>query len=127
MDLPNVIEIAHRSVLDRPVDEVVSPANSFGFMDGGLDWAYLQFFRTELLPSHEFPAALFEDLWGTMSVRALAPGQDLEPGGGLCATSLSIFKEGSNSGGHLDSPDRIRRSLLKSMSVKGRIWTSCRK
>jgi hypothetical protein len=37
MDLPNVIEIAHRSVLDRPVDEVVSPANSFGFMDGGLD------------------------------------------------------------------------------------------
>ena len=36
-----------------------------------------------------------------MSVRALAPGQYLEPGGGLCATSLSIFKEGSNSGGHL--------------------------
>jgi O-acetyl-ADP-ribose deacetylase (regulator of RNase III) len=31
MDLPNVIEIAHRSVLDRPVD-----------------WAYLQFFGTEL-------------------------------------------------------------------------------
>jgi O-acetyl-ADP-ribose deacetylase (regulator of RNase III) len=47
-ELPNVVEIAHRSVLDRPVDAVVSPANSFGFMDGGVDWAYLQFFGEEL-------------------------------------------------------------------------------
>lgn len=48
MQLPNVIEVAHRSVLDRPTDAVVSPANSFGFMDGGVDWAYLQFFGTDL-------------------------------------------------------------------------------
>jgi O-acetyl-ADP-ribose deacetylase (regulator of RNase III) len=48
MDLPNVFEVTHRSVLDRPVDAVVSPANSFGFMDGGVDWAYLQFFGEEL-------------------------------------------------------------------------------
>jgi O-acetyl-ADP-ribose deacetylase (regulator of RNase III) len=48
MELPNVIEVAHRSILDRPVDAVVSPANSFGFMDGGVDWAYLQFFGMEL-------------------------------------------------------------------------------
>ena len=48
MQLPNVMEVAHRSVLDRPVDAVVSPANSFGFMDGGVDWAYLQFFGEEL-------------------------------------------------------------------------------
>jgi O-acetyl-ADP-ribose deacetylase (regulator of RNase III) len=48
MELPNVFEVAHRSVLDRPVDAVVSPANSFGFMDGGVDWAYLQFFGAEL-------------------------------------------------------------------------------
>jgi O-acetyl-ADP-ribose deacetylase (regulator of RNase III) len=48
MELPNVIEVAHRSVLDRPADAVVSPANSFGFMDGGIDWAYLQFFGAEL-------------------------------------------------------------------------------
>jgi O-acetyl-ADP-ribose deacetylase (regulator of RNase III) len=48
MELPNVMEVAHRSVLDRPVDAVVSPANSFGFMDGGVDWAYLQFFGMEL-------------------------------------------------------------------------------
>jgi O-acetyl-ADP-ribose deacetylase (regulator of RNase III) len=48
MQLPNVLEVAHRSVLDRPADAVVSPANSFGFMDGGVDWAYLQFFGAEL-------------------------------------------------------------------------------
>jgi hypothetical protein len=48
MDLPNVFEVAHRSVLDRAVDAVESPANSFGFMDGGVDWAYLQFFGAEL-------------------------------------------------------------------------------
>ncbi len=48
MQLPNVIEVAHRSVLDRPVDAVVSPANSFGFMDGGVDWAYLRFFGDQL-------------------------------------------------------------------------------
>jgi O-acetyl-ADP-ribose deacetylase (regulator of RNase III) len=48
MELPNVIEVAHRSVLDRPTDAVVSPANSFGFMDGGVDWAYLQFFGEQL-------------------------------------------------------------------------------
>ena len=48
MELPNVMEVAHRSVLDRPTDAVVSPANSFGFMDGGVDWAYLQFFGEQL-------------------------------------------------------------------------------
>jgi O-acetyl-ADP-ribose deacetylase (regulator of RNase III) len=48
MQLPNVVEVAHRSVLERPADSVVSPANSFGFMDGGVDWAYLQFFGAEL-------------------------------------------------------------------------------
>jgi O-acetyl-ADP-ribose deacetylase (regulator of RNase III) len=48
MELPNVIEVAHRSVVGCPTDAVVSPANSFGFMDGGIDWAYQQFFGTEL-------------------------------------------------------------------------------
>ena len=48
MELPNVMEVAHRSVLDRPTAAVVSPANSFGFMDGGVDWAYLQFFGGQL-------------------------------------------------------------------------------
>jgi O-acetyl-ADP-ribose deacetylase (regulator of RNase III) len=48
MELPNVVEVAQRSVIDRPADAVVSPANSFGFMEGGVDWTYLQFFGPEL-------------------------------------------------------------------------------
>lgn len=38
-DLPGVV--VHRgSILDLDVDAVVSPANSFGFMDGGIDHLY---------------------------------------------------------------------------------------
>ncbi len=38
-DLPGV-ELCDGSILDLEVDAVVSPANSFGFMDGGIDLAY---------------------------------------------------------------------------------------
>ena len=34
------VEVYHGSILDLAVDAVVSPANSFGFMDGGIDLAY---------------------------------------------------------------------------------------
>lgn len=42
------IEIHEGSIFDLSVDAVVSPGNSFGFMDGGIDAAYLQFFGQEL-------------------------------------------------------------------------------
>lgn len=32
------------NILDQDVEAVVSPANSFGFMDGGIDYAYSMFF-----------------------------------------------------------------------------------
>lgn len=38
-ELPNV-EIYHGSILDLSVDAIVSPANSYGFMDGGIDLLY---------------------------------------------------------------------------------------
>jgi O-acetyl-ADP-ribose deacetylase (regulator of RNase III) len=38
-DLPNVT-IHHGSIFEVPCDAVVSPANSFGFMDGGIDMLY---------------------------------------------------------------------------------------
>lgn len=37
--LPNV-EIYHGSILELSVDAIVSPANSYGFMDGGIDLLY---------------------------------------------------------------------------------------
>lgn len=42
-DLDNVF-IYKGSILDVSCDAVVSPANSFGFMDGGIDLIYSQFF-----------------------------------------------------------------------------------
>lgn len=42
-DLPDVT-IHHGSIFDLRVDAVVSPANSFGFMDGGIDALYSQRF-----------------------------------------------------------------------------------
>lgn len=42
-DLDNV-SVYKGSILDVSCDAVVSPANSFGFMDGGIDLIYSQFF-----------------------------------------------------------------------------------
>ncbi len=42
-DLENVV-IHHGSILEVACDVVVSPANSFGFMDGGIDLAYGEHF-----------------------------------------------------------------------------------
>jgi O-acetyl-ADP-ribose deacetylase (regulator of RNase III) len=38
------VSIEEGSILDHPADAVVSPANSFGFMDGGIDAVYLDAF-----------------------------------------------------------------------------------
>lgn len=46
-DLPNV-EVFHGSILDLSVDAVVSPANSYGFMDGGIDLLYSHRFGWEV-------------------------------------------------------------------------------
>jgi O-acetyl-ADP-ribose deacetylase (regulator of RNase III) len=40
----SIVEVFEGSILDLTVDAVVSPANSFGFMDGGIDMAYSSFF-----------------------------------------------------------------------------------
>ena len=36
----STVEIVHGDIFSRPADALVSPANSFGFMDGGIDLAY---------------------------------------------------------------------------------------
>ncbi|MGC2777799.1 MAG: macro domain-containing protein [Bradyrhizobium sp.] len=38
------VQISHGSILDQHADAVVSPANSFGFMDGGIDLHYARHF-----------------------------------------------------------------------------------
>jgi O-acetyl-ADP-ribose deacetylase (regulator of RNase III) len=46
-DVPD-IDIAVGSILDVSADAIVSPANSFGYMDGGIDLAYCRYFGFEL-------------------------------------------------------------------------------
>lgn len=47
-ELPGV-DVVEGSILDLSVDAVVSPANSFGFMDGGLDALYARRFGVEVV------------------------------------------------------------------------------
>lgn len=42
------VEVYRGSIPDVKCDAVVSPANSFGFMDGGIDAVYLKYFGIEL-------------------------------------------------------------------------------
>lgn len=42
------IQIQCRSILALSLDAVVSPTNGFGFMDGGVDYAYRQFFGMQI-------------------------------------------------------------------------------
>jgi hypothetical protein len=39
-----IVEVRRTSILDAGCDALVSPANSFGFMDGGIDALYLRHF-----------------------------------------------------------------------------------
>jgi len=42
------VEIHRGSIFDLNCDAVVSPANSFGFMDGGIDALYMSFFGSDI-------------------------------------------------------------------------------
>lgn len=44
MDGIDCVRLHHGSILDVECDAVVSPANSYGFMDGGIDLVYSQHF-----------------------------------------------------------------------------------
>tara|TARA_R110002095_G_scaffold215691_3_gene210614 strand:+ start:16800 stop:17447 length:648 start_codon:yes stop_codon:yes gene_type:complete len=42
------VSVHQGSIFNQPADAIVSPANSFGFMDGGIDRLYLERFGTVL-------------------------------------------------------------------------------
>jgi O-acetyl-ADP-ribose deacetylase (regulator of RNase III) len=42
------VRVHHGSILDLSCDAIVSPANSFGFMDGGIDALYMSYFGPEI-------------------------------------------------------------------------------
>lgn len=66
-DLPFVT--VHRgSIFDLACDAVVSPANSFGFMDGGIDMLYTQHFGWHV--QERLQEAIREDHYGELLVGA---------------------------------------------------------
>jgi O-acetyl-ADP-ribose deacetylase (regulator of RNase III) len=42
------VAVVEQDILAGPADALVSPANSFGYMDGGIDLAYRRFFGAQL-------------------------------------------------------------------------------
>ena len=56
----NFVSIYEGNILDLDVDTIVSPANSFGFMDGGIDAIYRDYFgyfiqeqlQTKIIENH---------------------------------------------------------------------------
>jgi O-acetyl-ADP-ribose deacetylase (regulator of RNase III) len=46
-DVPDV-QVSHGDIFAQQADGIVSPANSFGFMDGGIDLLYSRYFGWEL-------------------------------------------------------------------------------
>ena len=44
---PGVV-VVEGDILDGPCDALLSPANSFGFMDGGIDLAYRRYFGSDI-------------------------------------------------------------------------------
>jgi O-acetyl-ADP-ribose deacetylase (regulator of RNase III) len=44
VSMPDGVSVVRANILDLAADAIVSPANSFGFMDGGIDLAYSQRF-----------------------------------------------------------------------------------
>jgi len=42
------VTVTHGNILEIEADAIISPANSFGFMDGGIDQAYTDYFGWQL-------------------------------------------------------------------------------
>lgn len=64
-DVPEV-HVTCGDILERLADAIVSPANSFGYMDGGIDAAFAGYFGAALETS--LRAVIFEEHYGELPV-----------------------------------------------------------
>jgi O-acetyl-ADP-ribose deacetylase (regulator of RNase III) len=60
------IEISCGDIFDLKADAIVSPANSFGFMDGGIDLAYTRYFGQSL--QNNLQKVIREEYYGELPV-----------------------------------------------------------
>lgn len=79
VDVPEIV-VSHGDIFQQKADAIVSPANSFGYMDGGIDLLYSRYFGWEL--ETKLQALLFEQHYGELPVGqavVLATGHDFIP------------------------------------------------
>jgi O-acetyl-ADP-ribose deacetylase (regulator of RNase III) len=64
------VDVSLGDIFDIQADAIISPANSFGFMDGGIDLAYSEYFGRELQDTLQ--NIIREDFYGELPVGAAA-------------------------------------------------------
>jgi O-acetyl-ADP-ribose deacetylase (regulator of RNase III) len=78
-DVPEV-QVSRGDIFEHKADAIVSPANSFGFMDGGIDLLYSRYFGWSLQTNLQ--ALLAEQHYGELPVGqavVVATGHDTKP------------------------------------------------
>jgi len=69
-DYPANVDISCGSIFDLTADAIISPANSFGFMDGGIDLAYSNYFGWDL--QQRLQEYIRENFYGEIPVGSAA-------------------------------------------------------
>lgn len=62
------VKISCGNIFDLEADAIISPANSFGFMDGGIDLIYTQYFGENL--QKKLQQIIYDDFYGEIPVGA---------------------------------------------------------
>ncbi|MEM7351485.1 MAG: macro domain-containing protein [Acidobacteriota bacterium] len=90
LDCP-AVEASQGSILEASADAIVSPANSFGYMDGGLDLVYSQHFGWQV--EGQIRAKILADYDGELPVgQAVVCGMEREHGPYfmICAPTMRV-------------------------------------
>lgn len=88
-DVPDV-HVSCGNILDHPADAIVSPANSFGYMDGGIDAALVGYFGAGLEES--LRAVINEEHYGELTVgqAIVLPTQHTDIPFLVCAPTMRV-------------------------------------
>lgn len=62
------VKVIHGSIFDHPSDVIVSPSNSFGFFNGGIDHYIAQFFKNDINVQESVQKVIRNDFDGELLV-----------------------------------------------------------
>jgi len=89
-DEPGEISVERADIFDGPADCIVSPANSFGIMNGGIDQLYTD--RFGLVVQERIQKIIKEEYWGELPVgcAVIVPTDDKEFPWCACAPTMRV-------------------------------------